>query len=381
MSLALSRCRHGRPDGRRALGDELGRSDPGSDRTGERGSDRDRLRLGDDLERSRWHSGLSPVQASATPADRLMPLSSSPPTTAIMEPNEPHDPWLAAPRPSPDPTAPTPPRPLAPPPSRRNALALVLGASLLSAVIASGGTVALLVATAPAAAPLANPVSTSSQAIDSSVTSTTIEQVAAAVSPAVVTITSSSRGSQLDPFSIPETGVGSGFIYSSNGLILTNNHVVEGADALTVTLNDGTELPASVVTTDPDHDLAIVKVDRTGLPTVTLGDSSNLRVGQLLIAIGSPLGQFTDSVTSGILSATGRSIDVRDPSSRQARHLADLLQTDAAINPGNSGGPLLDAGGRVVGINTAMASSAEGIGFAIPIDAAKDLVAQARASA
>ncbi|HEU4672442.1 MAG TPA: trypsin-like peptidase domain-containing protein [Candidatus Limnocylindrales bacterium] len=308
---------------------------------------------------------------------------------------QPHDSWSPAPdsAPEPLPSALTPafvsPSPEAVPtaPSRlstRRGIGLVLGASLLSAVVASGGTAAVLVATAPrtapAPAPVANAASTSSQTIDSSVTSTTIESVAASVSPAVVTITSSSQGSRFDPFSIPETGVGSGFIYSSNGLILTNNHVVEGADTLTVTLNDGTDVPATVVTTDPNHDLAIVKIDRTGLPAVTLGDSSNLHVGQLLIAIGSPLGQFTDSVTSGILSATGRSIDVRDATSRQARHLSDLLQTDAAINPGNSGGPLLDASGRVIGINTAMASSAEGIGFAIPIDAAKELVNQAQAS-
>jgi S1-C subfamily serine protease len=261
-------------------------------------------------------------------------------------------------------------------------LGLVLGASLVSAALASTGTAAVVLTTAPRAtppvsSPVANAASTSSRTtIDSSASSNAIENVAAAVSPAVVTITSSSSGSNFNPFSIPETGVGSGFIYAQDGHILTNNHVVEGADSLTVTLKDGTELPARVLATDPDHDLAIVKIDRTGLPTVALGDSGSLQVGQLLIAIGSPLGQFTDSVTSGILSATGRSIDVRDPSTRETRHLTDLLQTDAAINPGNSGGPLLDANGRAIGINTATASSAEGIGFAIPINAAKALVDQ-----
>jgi S1-C subfamily serine protease len=260
---------------------------------------------------------------------------------------------------------------------------------MLSASLASAATAAVahtIVPRTPPAAPVADPASTTSgpssgttshATIDSAAASGVIETVAANVSPAVVTITSSSEGDVRDPFSIPETGVGSGFIYSADGRILTNNHVVEGADRLTVTLKDGSEVAARVLVTDAAHDLAIVKIDESGLPTVPLGDSDSLRVGELLIAIGSPLGQFTDSVTSGILSATGRTIDVRDPGSRQPEHLTGLLQTDAAINPGNSGGPLLDAAGDAIGINTAIASSAEGIGFAIPIDAAKALVARA----
>ena len=286
-------------------------------------------------------------------------------------------------QPAPDP-APAPP--IHSTRSRRasRSIGLVAAASLVSAVLASTGTAAVVLTTTPRATapgPVANAASTSTQStIDSSVASNAIETVAAKVSPAVVTITSSSAANAFDPFSIPETGVGSGFIYSSDGRILTNNHVVEGAEKLTVTLNDASEVPARVLATDPDHDLAIVKIDETGLPTVPLGDSSALHVGQLLIAIGSPLGQFTDSVTSGILSATGRSIDVRDSSTRRSNHLSDLLQTDAAINPGNSGGPLLDSNGRAIGINTATASSAEGIGFAVPIDAAKTLVNQAQAT-
>jgi serine protease Do len=270
-------------------------------------------------------------------------------------------------------------------PGTWRSVALVAAASLLSAALAAGGTAAVVLTTAPAVAtsgaPVANAASTTSQtSLNGSAASNAIETVAAQVSPAVVTITSSSTTSSVNPFSVPETGVGSGFIYSSDGRILTNNHVVEGADTLTVTLKDGTDVPARVLLTDPDHDLAIVKIDKTGLPTVALGDSSSLQVGQLLIAIGSPLGQFTDSVTSGILSATGRSIDVRDPATRGSKHLSDLLQTDAAINPGNSGGPLLDANGRAVGINSATAASAEGIGFAIPINAAKELVNRAQAT-
>jgi S1-C subfamily serine protease len=135
---------------------------------------------------------------------------------------------------------------------------------------------------------------------------------------------------------------------------------------------------ARVLVTDAAHDLAIVKIDESGLPTVPLGDSDSLRVGELLIAIGSPLGQFTDSVTSGILSATGRTVTVADYQTRQRRQMSNMLQTDAAINPGNSGGPLLDAHGSVIGINSAVDQSAEGIGFAIPIDAAKAIMERAK---
>jgi S1-C subfamily serine protease len=130
------------------------------------------------------------------------------------------------------------------------------------------------------------------------------------------------------------------------------------------------------------HDLAVVKVEAPAdLPTVPIGDASALRVGQLVVAIGSPLGTFTESVTSGILSATGRSIEVGSQGSRQTTSMSGLLQTDAAINSGNSGGPLLDATGAVIGVNVAVAQSAQGIGFAVPIDAAATIMAQARTSA
>jgi len=119
-------------------------------------------------------------------------------------------------------------------------------------------------------------------------------------------------------------------------------------------------------------------VDGTNLPSVQIGSSADLQIGQLVVAIGSPLGTFTDSVTSGILSGSGREITVSDPLTRQRRTISNLLQTDAAINEGNSGGPLLDAAGRVIGINSAEAASAQGIGFAIPIDEAQAIIAKAR---
>ncbi len=207
-----------------------------------------------------------------------------------------------------------------------------------------------------------------------------IVAVAARVSPAVVTITSEIGANQYDPFSIPSSGVGSGFVFDSDGWILTNDHVIEGASTLTVSFKNGKSLKARVVAADRNADLAVLKVEATGLATVDIGTSKDLQVGQLLIAIGSPLGTFSDSVTSGILSATGRSITVTDYQARLQRRMTNLLQTDAAINPGNSGGPLLDARGLVIGINSAVASSAEGIGFAIPIDAARAIMDKARAT-
>jgi len=265
------------------------------------------------------------------------------------------------------------------PPRFRLLLAAAIGASVVSASVASLATVALVrpSTAASAASTAANQASTGQTVVQLN-SSDAIVQVAAKVSPAVVTITTQSAGGAVSPFSVPSTGVGSGFIYDSSGLILTNYHVVEGGGTLTVTLRDGRELAGRVATSDSEHDLAVVKIDATGLPTVAIGSSASLKVGQLVVAIGSPLGTFTDSVTSGILSATGRSITVGDPTTRQRRTMSNLLQTDAAINEGNSGGPLLDASGRVIGINTASAASAEGIGFAIPIDQAASIMAGAR---
>ena len=173
---------------------------------------------------------------------------------------------------------------------------------------------------------------------------------------------------------IPETGVGSGVIFDSNGWILTNHHVVEGGEKFDVELKDGRVLSGTVYGIDTLTDLAIVKVNATGLPSAALGESDALKVGQLVVAIGSPLGTYSNSVTSGIVSAKGRSITTNNNES-----LTNLIQTDAAINPGNSGGPLLDAGGNVIGINTAIASNSNGIGFAIPIDVAKPIMTQALA--
>ncbi|OWY67922.1 serine protease [cyanobacterium TDX16] len=163
-----------------------------------------------------------------------------------------------------------------------------------------------------------------------------------------------------------QRGIGSGFIISQDGRILTNAHVVEGADKVSVVLRDGRRFAGTVVGADPVTDVAVVDIEGTDLPTVELANSDNIAVGQWAIAIGNPLG-LNNTVTQGIISATGRSgsdIGVNDKR-------LDFLQTDTAINPGNSGGPLLNAQGEVVGVNTAIIGGAQGLGFAIPINTAQ----------
>jgi 2-alkenal reductase len=196
------------------------------------------------------------------------------------------------------------------------------------------------------------------------------------VMPAVVTIASSSTGGL---FGGGTSGVGSGFIYHADGWILTNKHVVDGADKLTVQLNDTRVFDARVIGIDTLTDLAIVKIDAKGLPIAPLGESADLALGQLAIAIGNPLGNFRNTVTTGVVSGLGRQIQAGDASQTSAEQLNNLIQTDAAINPGNSGGPLVDSGGNVIGINTAVSNNAQGIGFAIPVDIAKPIMQQAAA--
>jgi serine protease Do len=172
---------------------------------------------------------------------------------------------------------------------------------------------------------------------------------------------------------LQEVGGGSGFIISSDGLILTNKHVIADTSAsYTVLMNDGTKYDAKVLARDPVQDFAVVKISAAGLPTVTLGDSNSLALGQTAIAIGNALGEFSNTVSVGVISGLSRTVTAGDPNSTQGEEtIHGVIQTDAAINPGNSGGPLLNLRGEVIGINTAIASGAQSIGFAIPINQAK----------
>ncbi|TAG87598.1 MAG: PDZ domain-containing protein [Oscillatoriales cyanobacterium] len=177
--------------------------------------------------------------------------------------------------------------------------------------------------------------------------------------------------SPLQPGNRVERGSGSGFIFGSDGRILTNAHVVDGADTVTVKLKDGRELVGKVLGIDTVTDVAVVKIEANNLPVVSLGKSEELQPGEWAIAIGNPLG-LDNTVTVGIISATGRSSsDVGVPDKR-----VSFIQTDAAINPGNSGGPLLNQRGQVIGMNTAIIQGAQGLGFAIPIDRAQQIAEQ-----
>lgn len=190
-----------------------------------------------------------------------------------------------------------------------------------------------------------------------------IENAVQIASPAVVQINTTSIAQSPFWFSAGEQeGIGSGFIVTSDGYVLTNNHVVENATKITVTLKDGREFSGRVVGTDSTSDVAVVKIAGTNLPTIQLGDSSTLSVGQKVIAIGNPYG-LSQTVTVGYISALERNVQTS-----QTQTLVGVVQTDAAINPGNSGGPLVDLSGRVVGMNTMIYENAQGLGFSVSVN-------------
>ena len=175
--------------------------------------------------------------------------------------------------------------------------------------------------------------------------------------------------------------IGSGFIVNKSGLIVTNKHVVSDTTAkYRVITADNKSYDVTKIYRDPDNDLAILKISASNLPTVDLGDSSKLQVGQFAIAIGTALGEFRSTVTTGVVSGIGRSITAGAPTQTGTEQLSNIIQTSAAINPGNSGGPLLDSSGQVIGVNVAVAQGAQNIGFALPINTVKDALKQFEAN-
>lgn len=213
------------------------------------------------------------------------------------------------------------------------------------------------------------------------------------VSPSVVTVGIRQDRSQRDIFEINpfdpfqpfrrregstepiERDIGTGFIISDDGLVVTNRHVVsETGASYRVITQDGTTYEVNNVYRDPINDLAIVKIDASGLTPIEMGDSEDIKVGQLAIAIGTALGEFRNTVTTGVVSGVGRGIVAGDPFLGDVEELDNVIQTDAAINPGNSGGPLLNSAGQVIGVNTAVSQGGENIGFAIPINVVRDAV-------
>ncbi len=282
-------------------------------------------------------------------------------------------PWQAAPA-----WSTRPPQPPPPVLERRGLGAAPIVAIAVVAGILSGALSALGVATLLDDGP--SGVVTGGESTDANtVSDVTINESSAVitaadqVAPAVVTILRTTGGI----LGGGEGGSGSGFIYDDDGFILTNRHVVEGAESLSIILNDGRQFEGTVYGIDTLTDLAIVTIDASGLPAAPIGTSADLEPGQLAIAIGNPLGNYENTVTTGVVSGLGREIRATDASQTSSEQLRNLIQTDAAINPGNSGGPLVNSGGQVIGVNTAVSTDAQGIGFSIPIDVAKPIMQQA----
>lgn len=206
-----------------------------------------------------------------------------------------------------------------------------------------------------------------------------IASVAAKVSPSVVSVLTKSQSRSSYYGATEQEGAGTGIIISKDGYILTNNHVIDGANTVTVVSADGTTYDnVKVIGRDPLNDVAFLKISNVSdLPAAQLGDSKSVRIGQKVVAIGNALGQYQNTVTSGIISGTGRSVTASTDGTAagDSEELTDLIQTDAAINSGNSGGPLVNMAGQVIGINTAIASDANSVGFVIPISSTKGVLA------
>ena len=250
---------------------------------------------------------------------------------------------------------------------KRKGIALAAGAVLVSFVIFGGCSMGTAADNSVSAMKPAQTVDVSGL---SEARNTPVVRAAKAVGPAVVGITNKAVARDWFNNPVETEGVGSGVIFRSDGYIVTNNHVIDGAKEIIVSLSDGRSLKGQLIGKDEFTDLAVVKVDERNLPTAAFGNSDTVVVGEPAIAIGNPLGlEFQGSVTVGVISALNRTLDVSDKRVK-------LLQTDAAISPGNSGGALVNADGEVIGINSAKVSAAavEGMGFSIPINTVQTIV-------
>ncbi|HLK38196.1 MAG TPA: trypsin-like peptidase domain-containing protein [Polyangiaceae bacterium] len=267
--------------------------------------------------------------------------------------------------------------------------AIVFGAAVIVPALAAGcrnrapggaGAVDAAVALPPGATPVdvavtlppaPPPTATAAPSVAVRLQPVSFAPIAHAADPSVVAIYTVTEQQGMSPFAHATTELGTGFVIDKGGIVVTNNHVVEGADEMVVKLSDEREFQAKVVGTDPATDIAVIRIDAKDLKPLPLGDSDSIDVGDWVVAIGNPYG-LAHTVSAGIISAKGRS---RDEMKLNQLGYYDFLQTDASINPGNSGGPLLNLSGAVVGINSMIrGGGAQGIGFAIPINMAKQLL-------
>lgn len=260
-------------------------------------------------------------------------------------------------------------------PASRNGAAILI--SSIALILGTVGMVSGLVAVGKVSTPITF-LSSGNDGNSANFTEGSIADTADKVSKSVVSIVTSTQATDFFGQNHESSAAGTGIIVTSDGYILTNKHVINGASRVSVILDDGTTYEdVDVVATDPLNDVAFLKIkDVSDLAQATLGDSKTINVGQQVIAIGNALGEYQNTVTAGIISGTGRSVTASDGSGRNAETLSDMIQTDAAINSGNSGGPLVNAAGEVIGINTATSTSAENMGFAIPISSAKGMLKQ-----
>ena len=254
-------------------------------------------------------------------------------------------------------------------------MALIIGV-VVAIIFSTSSLVLEIVDMANGDTPITFSASSATDGNSANFTEGSIADVASSVSKSVVSILTETRTTSWYGQSSTSSAAGTGMIVTSDGYILTNKHVIDGANSIQVVLDDGeTYDDVEVAGTDPLNDVAFLKIkDVSDLEAVKLGDSKTINVGQQVVAIGNALGQYQNSVTSGIISGVGRSITATDSSYTTSETLTDMIQTDAAINAGNSGGPLVNAAGEVIGINTATTSDANNIGFAIPISSVKGML-------